>query len=330
MQFDRENDEFVFWKLDKTEQSNRERRKLKRNYEGSHHTEASFTYLKLKWEKELEQERLEKEKKAAATVSTTDGGEVKIKTRPRRKSVATTPIAANNTQKKRKKRNSAKRIEKEKEREIELLSSPRSKIDGEAEINALLAEADAEDFEIMESQHEDEAQHTGKSDREVIFSTTCELIYPEIAVPGRVEVTRTQILFTFDREAPTKFLQQTLQSPTSISEAENPENFHFWTRKLFGKKRKDREWKLHHLTEIYSRRYLLNWTAIEMFFDNRRYVNSFNNITSSYWLVVRNFLLNFANRQQCELFHKHVVGQKPKQLQQSFFGHARDLFKKVS
>lgn len=273
LQFDRENDDFVFWKLDKTEQNNRERRKLKRNYEGSHHTEASFTYLKLKWEKELEQERVEKEKKAAASTTTPDGGEAKIKTRPRRKSVAATPTTPH-VQKKRKKRGSAKRLEKEKEkeREIELLSSPRSKIDGEAEINALLAEADAEDFEMMDSQHEDEAQHANKSDREVIFSTTCELIYPEIAVAGRVEVTRSQILFTFDREAPTKFLQHTLQSPNSISEsAENPENFHFWTRKLFGKKRKDRDWKLHHLTEIYSRRYLLNWTAIEMFFDNRRY-----------------------------------------------------------
>jgi hypothetical protein len=274
--FDRENDEFVFWKLDKEEQFNRERRKLKRNYEGSHHTEASFTYLKMKWEKELEQERTEKEKKSNVSTTTPDGAEVKLKTRPRRKSVAGTP-SANNMNKKRKKRNSAKRTEKEKEkeREIELLSSPRSKIDGEAEINALLAEADAEDFELMESQQDDEHQ-PAKSDREVVFATACELIYPEIAVAGRIEVTRSHISFTFDREVPTKFLQHTLSSPNVLSEAETSENFHFWTRKLFGKKRKDREWKLHQLTEIYSRRYLLNWTAIEMFFNNRRYLARVN------------------------------------------------------
>jgi len=47
----------VFTKIDKTEQALRVRKKIKKNYEGRQHTEASFTYLKQRWKKDADKLR---------------------------------------------------------------------------------------------------------------------------------------------------------------------------------------------------------------------------------------------------------------------------------
>jgi hypothetical protein len=61
---------------------------------------------------------------------------------------------------------------------------------------------------------------------------------------------------------------------------------------------------------IYSRRYLLNWTALEIFFDNNR-----------------NYLFNLPKDQNRAL-HKALVSLKPKRLRDHYFATGAEMFKK--
>jgi hypothetical protein len=179
--------------------------------------------------------------------------------------------------------------------------------EAEAEIEELILETAAQEFELInENQGPSSDSHeksslsfsqtsppssdtteqpqsslfsswSSKNKADVLFVSTCELIYPEIVVYGIIELTKTKLRFSFNREYYSQYQQHNFiqdQSKTQNSSVqqkiEDTESFKYWTMKFFSKKIRDRSWKVNSIVEIYSRRYLLNWTALEIFFDNNR------------------------------------------------------------
>lgn len=75
---------------------------------------------------------------------------------------------------------------------------------------------------------------------------------------------------------------------------------------------RDREWQVDDVVGVYSRRYLLNWTALEIFFDNNR-----------------NYLFNLPKDQNRALY-KALTQLKPKRLKDHYFATGVEMFKKRS
>jgi hypothetical protein len=181
--------------------------------------------------------------------------------------------------------------------------------EAEAEIEDLILETTAHEFELIDGNERNLSDSHGMSSSQlsppssdtseqlqssllsswssktnVLFASSCELIYPEIVVYGIIELTKTKLRFSFNREyyfqyqqhnvtqdhSKTQNSNETLSNLSAQQKIEDTENFKYWTMKFFSKKIRDRTWKVNSIVEIYSRRYLLNWTALEIFFDNNR------------------------------------------------------------
>jgi len=367
----------LFWKLDKSEQPHRLRRKLKVNFEGTSHPEASFTYFKVKWERDQE----EKEKLSQETLLSqrpllthrnfeqswktpfssqsappSQSNSPPSSTRSVTKGPSTldavlhfttAPSPMEVSHRKRSSSTTSKSKENSLPSKGDSSQQGTSAYEAEAEIDDLLLESTAQEFEVVDSSDKSSSDLLGKNAtqnqqslpslsstheesssllsswpsknrNEILFASTCELIYPEIVVHGIIELTKTKLLFSFNREYysaeqlrnATQLKTESATSAKHNSSEENTEGFRYWTLKFFSHKIRDRTWKVNAIVEIYSRRYLLNWTALEIFLDNHR-----------------NFLINLPNKKSKELY-KQLISLKPKNLRQHFYGQGKDLYKK--
>jgi hypothetical protein len=267
-----------FTKVDKSEQIMRVRAKIKKNYRGKQHTEASFSYLKSKWKKdadELRQRQLEANKKlqeleAAQSSSSTvsprssslPGSEPssadlesprkdaapaeQATSTPRAGSVgSSTPVRTPSTRGGRGSTN---------------LSKAKSKIVSiETEVDEMMENIDTDDFTLLDSEATLELDKNVEAN-DLLFSSKCEIIYPEVTVSGRVDVTKTTMYFFFERERATASMQRSpssdelgelaagissfgspasspprSRSPSSAGDV-GPADYRKWTKKMFGQK----------------------------------------------------------------------------------------------
>eukprot|EP01127_Copromyxa_protea_P006728 TRINITY_DN1671_c0_g1_i4.p1 TRINITY_DN1671_c0_g1~~TRINITY_DN1671_c0_g1_i4.p1 ORF type:complete len:1157 (+),score=202.86 TRINITY_DN1671_c0_g1_i4:3973-7443(+) len=246
--------ELLFWKLDKMEFGSRMRCKLRRNFRGSKHEDASHQHWSQKWKQEKE----EAERKRSELMSTQQG------------------------------------IEQAKNPGLDLIT-----------VEPTVIEPEPQNGNLTHSLPPSPKHVATTSKTNTIYSSTdCHLVLPEITIPGKLEVTNKKIMFYYDRE----WLAD-IKATKSEGEAEYSQSgFIQMTVKRFESKFKDRCWKLDDLQFVYSRRYLLIWTAIEIFLTNGR-----------------NYFFNLPMGQNKKIFSV-IVGQKPRNLEFSFFGHSQTLF----
>lgn len=264
----------VFTKVDKSEQVMRVRAKIKKNYRGKQHTEASFAYLKSKWKKDADELRQRQQEAAQkikdldnqitspragsmdateASTGSTDPGSPKesalISSTPRQDSAtpsgSSTPVRTPSTRGGRSSMN---------------LSKAKSKIVSiETEVDELMDNIDTDDFTMLDSEVTVSLEKNVETN-DLVFSSKCEIIYPEVTVSGRLDVTKTTIYFFFERERSTPAVHR---SPSSDDIAElgsgissfgspasspprsrapsaagdiGPADYRKWTKKMFGQK----------------------------------------------------------------------------------------------
>jgi hypothetical protein len=267
----------AFTKLDKSEQALRVRVKIKTNYQGKQHTEASFSYLKVKWEKEAEELKMRKlaaEQLAAAEKAqqelplpptspspspprpsspelTQESGDTAISSgdtslakpegaRPKAlelvKAASSEDMSANSSP--RNGANSAGSTPRNRSAKLRKETRPglgkSAVIAIENEIDEMFASVDEDEFLLLDNTDVTKELEKSASDQvDLLFSSKCEIIYQEIIIPGRLDVTRTTIYFFYDREA--------ARLPTDTGELKTagdigPAEYLKWTRRMFGAK----------------------------------------------------------------------------------------------
>jgi hypothetical protein len=282
----RKNDrQRAFTKLDKSEQALRVRAKIKTNYKGKQHTEASFSYLKIKWEKEAEELRLRKmaAEQLAAAEKAQQEAPLPVASPPaspprpsspvsgEQEAPASSPAAASATA-----ASPPQQPEPVRPKPLELVKSgssenvttgsprgpatsgvsttPRNRsaklrkesrpglsksavIPIESELDEMFASVDEDEFLLLDNATDvtRELEKSASEHVDLLFSSKCEIIYQEIVVPGRLDVTRTTIYFFYDREAariPSEAVSGELKTAGDIGPAE----YLKWTRRMFGAK----------------------------------------------------------------------------------------------
>jgi len=161
--------------------------------------------------------------------------------------------------------------------------------------------------------------HYAARNEKVVHSTECELVLPLCVVRGRMDITVTHIYFYGDFVSiPGDTEEQDVSSPVferrqsdedfeNISEL-SPDSI-YWDpscqrEELSAFILKPRRWALCDLCDIHRRRYLLQSSALEFFFLNRK-----------------NYLFNFPGYDENDIVFQRIIKQKPRLLS---FGHMRN------
>lgn len=157
-------------------------------------------------------------------------------------------------------------------------------IDAEEVIDDMLSNLSIDEFHVL-----DEGTNVTEK-KTTLFVTTCILLYPEIKVSGDLLITETSLVFyPHEIEVQKEFnLQHSLTT--------------------FSRKIVEKNWQLSDIEAVYSRRYLLRWTALEIFFLNGK-----------------SYFFHFPKSDD-KRFYKELV--RTTKISEHYYGHSKKLMEK--
>eukprot|EP00743_Colponemidia_sp_Colp-15_P011451 GILK01012779.1.p1 GENE.GILK01012779.1~~GILK01012779.1.p1 ORF type:complete len:1306 (+),score=251.28 GILK01012779.1:285-3920(+) len=256
----------VYWKLDKSEDSQRQRWKLKRNYEGTDHKEA-------RWRSKEEQRRAvalqQRTKNNTNTASTAPSSNASTSGEPTSESIQL---------------ESEEEQSGEKRRQALLLTNLKSALALDidiAEVANTTGAADNLDDEDVENGWTalgmDDLKRASSMplmkdtsvEEKTIFKVECEMVTPSRIWQGQLELTNRNLSFSSSKE----------QKNNSDPDLKNHKRYN--DDKIFENKtaRKDKRWALDVIREAHPRRYNLRRSAIELFLDdNSNYFFNFTDV----------------------------------------------------
>lgn len=244
------NSDHVFWKLDSTESSSRMRRFLKRNYMGSDHLGAAADYEDRLHHRQSEESDVHKESDQDASV------------KENFPSTASALIAE---------AISLEERTEEDEQADNAISETNSNSQQKQSLVADKGSTDrrnsgaSNDHRLVQSTFVDSPGYVpSDSDERIITELPSLMVRPLKVLRGNFQVTTKRINFIIDERASENSFEDAAVSPNQSDEQE-----------------KDRSWLLSSIHQMFSRRYLLRRSALELFMvDRSNFFFDFINIES--------------------------------------------------
>eukprot|EP01117_Protostelium_nocturnum_P013834 TRINITY_DN5207_c0_g1_i1.p1 TRINITY_DN5207_c0_g1~~TRINITY_DN5207_c0_g1_i1.p1 ORF type:complete len:2330 (-),score=855.46 TRINITY_DN5207_c0_g1_i1:20-6229(-) len=281
----------IYWKLDPTENEERMRLRMKRNFYGSDHKEASLAYRA-----SLESKVIDESRRKSVILA--------------QKALEESLESADAENKERGMKVEEISIIDQEEDLLKALSSIKITVSNNNSMGGI------EEFEFEDNDLEDswfvvdqpELTDTVRVPEKIVYSTSCEYVNPLSKVEGRLVLTSSSLHFLVNRSS--SVFGSAPMSPRSESDKGNGGSL------AQIRKRKDKKWEISEIVDVQKRRYLLRSNAIEILFaDHRSYLfdlpkGTRKKLLSVFAKSVTNGKVENSNLSPSELLKKSGFTQK--------------------